>query len=245
MPLFDHFHPPVDDDLPWDSLHSGWATYLATALNQRWLTRDFVALEHTHVGPHVEIDVATFERQPSPVGPSTGNGGGRVAALPEVYAPPQALAAIPAVFPDRFEVLVFTRREGRRLVGAIELISPGNKDRAEERQAFVAKCASYLQEGVSLVLIDIVTTRHANLHNDLLHFLNAPAGLLPEDVHLYAAAYRPILRGQSAQVDVWAEPCGVSMALPTMPLRLTGDLFVPVEFEATYLETCRERRLIA
>ena len=28
-----------------------------------------------------------------------------------------------------------------------------------------------------------------------------------------------------------------------MPLRLTGDLFVPVEFELTYLETCRQRRL--
>ena len=173
------------------------------------------------------------------------NGSGAVATLPEVYAPPRALTAIPAVFPDRFEVRVFSRREGRRLVGAIELISPGNKDRDEERQAFVAKCASYLQQGVSVVLIDIVTTRHANLHNDLLHFLDAPAGLLPEDAHLYAAAYRPVLRDQKPQVDVWAEPCGVSTALPTMPLRLTGDLFVPVEFEATYLETCRQRRLIS
>jgi Protein of unknown function (DUF4058) len=244
MPLFDHFRPPVEDDLPWDSLHSAWATYIATALNQRWLTRDFIALEHTHVGPHVEIDVGAFERPTPPVGPIMNNGGGGVATLPEVYAPPRPLTAIPAVFPDRFEVRVFTRREGRRLVGAIELISPGNKDRDEERQAFVAKCASYLQQGVSVVLIDIVTTRHANLHNDLLHFLNAPDGLLPEENHLYAAAYRPVLRDQAPQVDVWAEPCSVTTALPTMPLRLTGDLFVPVEFEATYLETCRQRRLI-
>jgi len=29
MPLFDHFRPPVEDDLPWDSLHSAWATYIA------------------------------------------------------------------------------------------------------------------------------------------------------------------------------------------------------------------------
>jgi hypothetical protein len=26
-------------------------------------------------------------------------------------------------------------------------------------------------------------------------------------------------------------------------LRLTGDLFVPVDFEATYQEACRRRRL--
>jgi hypothetical protein len=29
-----------------------------------------------------------------------------------------------------------------------------------------------------------------------------------------------------------------------LPLRLTGDLFVPVDFEATYVETCRRRRLL-
>ncbi len=205
MPLFDHFRPPVEDDLPWDTLHSAWATYIATELNQRWLTRDFTALEHTDVGPQAEIDVGSFQR-PAPTGdPSRSNGDGGLATLAEVYAPPRPLTAIPVVFPDRFEVRVFTRREGRRLVGAIELISPGNKNRDEERKAFVAKCASYLQQGVSVVVIDIVTTRRANLHNDLLRFLNAPAGFLPDDVHLYAAAYRPMLRDQTSQADIWAE----------------------------------------
>jgi hypothetical protein len=243
MPLFDHFRPPVEFDLPWESLHSAWATYLATALNQRWLSRDFIALEHTHSGPHVEIDVGTFERSGLATSPSPTNGGG-VATLPEVYAPPQALTSIAAVFPDCFEVRVFTTRDGRRLVGAIELISPGNKDRTDDRQAFVAKCASYLHEGVSVVIIDVVTSRRANLHNELMRWWNAPAALLPDEVQLYAAAYRPVLREKTPQIDVWAERCVVAAPLPTMPLRLTGDLFVPVEFEATYLETCRQRRLI-
>jgi hypothetical protein len=243
MPLFDHFHPPVEYDLPWESLHSGWASALTVALNQRWLTRDFIALEHTHVGPYVEIDVGTFERPANP-SPGMPKGGGGVATLSQVYAPPQALAVIPAVFPDRFEVRVFTTYEGRRLVGAIELISPGNKDRPEERQTFLAKCASYLSLGVSVVILDIVTIRQANLHNELLRWLNAPAGLLPNDAPLYAAAYRPVLRNETPQIDVWAQSCAVGAPLPTMPLRLTGDLFVPVEFEATYMETCRQRRLL-
>jgi hypothetical protein len=243
MPLFDHFRPPVEYDLPWESLHSGWASTLAVALNQRWLPRDFIALEHTHAGPHVEIDVGTFER-PGSSRPDMPNGGGGVATVPQVYAPPQALAAIPAVFPDRFEVRVFTTSGGRRLVGAIELVSPGNKDRAEERQAFLAKCANYLFQGVSVVVLDIVTSRQANLHNELLRWLKAPAGALPDDTPLYAAAYRPVLRNESPQFDVWAERCAVGAPLPTMPLRLTGDLFVPVEFEATYGETCRQRRLL-
>lgn len=244
MPLFDHFRPPVEFDLPWESLHSGWASTLTTALNQRWLTRDYLALEHTHAGPHVEIDIGTFERPGSKTRPDMPNGGGGVATLPEVYAPPQALTAIPAVFPDRFEVRVFTTRDGRRLVGAIELVSPGNKDRPEERQAFLAKCANYLFQGVSVVVVDIVTTRQANLHNELLRWLNAPVGRLPDESCLYTSAYRPVLRGETPQIDVWAQPFVVGAALPTMPLRLTGDLFVPVELEATYLETCRQRRLI-
>ena len=98
MPLFDHFRPPVEYDLPWDSLHSAWATYLATALNQRWLTRDFIALEHTHVGPYVEIDVGTFERPARP-SPGMPNGGGGVATLPQVYSPPKALASSDSVLP--------------------------------------------------------------------------------------------------------------------------------------------------
>lgn len=116
MPLFDHFRPPVQSDLPWETLHSGWASTITVALNQRWLTRDYIALEHTHVGPHVEIDVGTFERSAGTASPSTSNGGGGVATLPEIYAPPQALAAVPAVFPDRFEVRIFTTRDGRRLI---------------------------------------------------------------------------------------------------------------------------------
>jgi hypothetical protein len=87
MPLFDHFRPPVEYDLPWDSLHSGWASTIVVVLNQRWLTRDFIALEHTHVGPYVEIDVGRFERPGVATSATMPNGGG-VATLPEVYAPP-------------------------------------------------------------------------------------------------------------------------------------------------------------
>src|SRR5262245_48014312 len=159
MPLYDHFRPPVEQELPWDALHSSWATRLADALNERWLPKQYVALEHTHVGPLVDIDVATLERGGVPS--STGGNGGGVATLPQVWAPPAAVLAIPAVFPDRFEVRILATAHGRPLVAAIELISPSNKKSPDERDAFVAKCASYLQQGVSLTVIDVVTDRHA------------------------------------------------------------------------------------
>jgi hypothetical protein len=243
MPLLDHFHPPVDDLVPWESLHSSWATRLADALNEHWLPGQFLAVEHAHVGSRVEVDVASFERQGD--GPVASNNGGSVATLPRTWAPPAPQCTVPAVFLDTFEVRVYAGRGGWTLVGAVELVNPGNKDRPEERRAFATKCASYLHQGVSLVVIDIVTDRRANLHNEVLGLLNrADEARLPDDVSLYAAAYRPVLRGDQPQIDVWTKGVAIGEPLPTMPLRLTGDLFVPVEFEAAYLETCRRRRVL-
>ena len=39
MPLHDHFHGPMSLELPWDTLHSSWASDLARGLNTRWLAR--------------------------------------------------------------------------------------------------------------------------------------------------------------------------------------------------------------
>jgi len=56
-------------------------------------------------------------------------------------------------------------------VAAIELVSPGNKDRPEKRNAFVSKCAALLQKGVAVCIVDVVTTRQFNLYAELLQFL--------------------------------------------------------------------------
>jgi hypothetical protein len=245
MPLLDHLHPPLEDEHPWDSLHSGGATRLADLLNERWLPPEFIAAEHTHAETSLEIDVATFAKEATPRGQPRTDGAATATLAPAVWTPPAAERTLPALFPDSFEVRIFQTRGGRTLVGAIELISPGNKDRADNRQAFAAKCASYLHQGVSVVLIDIVTDRRANLHNETMRLLHAPPDVdFPADVELYAAAYRPVLRQERAEMDLWKAVCAVGQPLPVMPLRLTGDLFVPVDFEAAYVETCRRRRLI-
>ena len=130
------------------------------------------------------------------------------------------------------------------LVAVIELVSPGNKDRPQECRAFATKCASYLYQGVSLIIVDIVTNRQANLHNETMRLMNANSMCeLPASVNLYAVAYRPVLRGEQSQVDVWPAVCALGEPLPTLPLRLRGDLFVPVDFDSTYDEACRRRRL--
>ncbi len=243
MPLLDHFHAPLQDRLPWESIHSGWATRLADALNEQWLPAEYIAAEHTHSGLNAEIDVATYER--SGATPPTLPNGPSTATLPaRVWAPPAPQRTMPAVFPEAFEVRVFNTVGGLTLVAAIELVSPGNKDRADERRAFAAKCASYLYRGIALIILDIVTNRRANLHNETMRLMEAaPETHLPADTGIYAVAYRPVLRAERQEVDLWTTPCAVGQPLPVMPLRLTGDLFVPVDFETSYQETCRKRRL--
>jgi Protein of unknown function (DUF4058) len=240
MPLLDHFHAPLDERYPWESFHSGWATRIADQLSER-VPAEFVVAEHTHSGTHLEIDVATFERalaqaRTEPVGPAL--------ALASTWVPPAPAHVIPALFPDVFEVRIFSTMAGQTLVAAIELISPGNKDRAEQRLAFATKCASYLHQGVSLIIIDIVTNRRANLHNEIIELLPSARGAeMPAQSALYAVAYRPVLRLEQAEIDIWPATLAVGDPLPELPLRLTGDLFVPVDFEATYQEACRRRRL--
>jgi hypothetical protein len=242
MPLLDHFHDPIKRRLPWTALHSGWATYLASHLIEHWLPAPFIAVEHTYQGTEIEIDVAAYET--TAANSSSGNGG-PVATQPRTWKVPAPLATVPFEFPDCFEVLVYADDGGWELVGAIELVSQKNKDRPGRRRAFVRKCAALLDRGVSVVVLDIVTSRHFNLHNQLLRQLGVTdSGLLADDVCIYASAYRPLQRDERTEMEVWAEPCVLGAALPTMPLRLTGDLIVPVEFEVTYQEICRRRKLV-
>ncbi len=220
MPLLDHFHPPLSTDRYWGPFYAAWCGSLADDLN-RQLPSGYFAEEQSYLGAGVEADVATA------VGAS----------------PPAPALTLPAVFADDFEVRVFSRR-GPTLVGAIELVSPRNKDRREARDAFTDKCAAYLHQGVSLIMIDVVTDRHANLHNELLRRLDAPeSARQPADVRLYAAAYRPVRRQEREEIDVWPAALEVAGPLPVLPLAPNAELALPVDLEATYTDACRRRRL--
>jgi hypothetical protein len=101
--------------------------------------------------------------------------GAATAVQTRVWAPPTPIRVFPALFSDDFEVRVFSSVAGPTLVAANELVSPGNKDREETRRAFTAKCAAYLQRGIGLMVVDIVPSRHANLHDDLMALLGHTA----------------------------------------------------------------------
>jgi hypothetical protein len=241
MPLLDHFHPPLSRARHWEALHARWAAAIADTLNDDLLPEGYFAEAPVHSG-RVEVDVATFEEANGGHVEAGSQGGPTVAQ--QVWSPPQPAALWPAVFPEYAEVLVYQDEGGPSLVGAVELISPANKDRPETRRAFAIKCAAYLQSGVGVLIIDVVTSRQANLHNAVAELLAAPAeSLLPGDAPLYAAAYRPIRRDEIEHIETWTERLALGRDLPEMPLALHRGLCLPIDLEATYSEACRRIRL--
>jgi hypothetical protein len=232
MPLLDHFRPPLSVRRHWEAFHHAWATYIASDLNQV-LPEDYFAEPNVKFG--IEIDVATFVE--------AGASSRREAPIDAGWVAPAPTQTIPiTILTDLVEVLVFGREAGPTLAGAIELVSPANKDRASHRDAFVSKCAAFLQQGIGLIIVDVVTDRHANLHDELLVRLGSPE-IATWEADLYACSYRPVIHDEQTSLDLWQQALTIGGALPTLPLWLPGGLCLPVDLEASYVRTCREHRI--
>ncbi|HYT88811.1 MAG TPA: DUF4058 family protein [Gemmataceae bacterium] len=238
MPLQDHFRPPLSTRRHWHSFQNAWATYISSALNER-LPAGYFAEANVQFAS--EIDVAAFEEAGRPEA-AEGAGTTAVATAKLNWAPPAPVLTLPFTpLAEIVEIVIFSGSGGPTLAGAVELVSPANKDRPATREALVSKCAAYLQQGVGLVLVDVVTERAGNLHDELLARLGTDAVSLGGS--LYATAYRPVERGGKPSLDVWQEALALGQPLPTLPLWLRGGLCLPVELESAYERTCREQRV--
>ncbi|MEZ4866604.1 MAG: DUF4058 family protein [Caldilineaceae bacterium] len=255
MSLLDHFHPPLTPAYQWHAFHHTWCTFMAAGLN-RSLPREYRAMPFAYRG--IEVDVAAYFQRSSDQTPilreaatapyvamsaaeipiTNGHGGHDTA-----WQPPPPVQSFPFdLQTDSFEVLVYSDVAEPSLVGAVELVSPANKDRPSERQAFVTKCENYLRQGVGLVIVDIVTKGRVNLHGDLLSRLGAPPGE-QHPSSLYATAYRPYQHAEITHLAYWQEILTIGQALPTMPLWLRHEFCAPLHLNETYLESCQALRI--
>ncbi len=241
MPLLDHFHPPLSERRPWESFHATWCTAIADHLNRDVLPSGYIALEQVSPGASIEIDVGTYAEEHEHA--AAGQNGGTATLARTIWTPAVAPMVLPVEFPDRFAVEIHSTEGERTLVGALELVSPGNKDRAGKRRLFASKCAAYLGRGAGLVIVDVVTSRRGNMHDKLMDVLNLPTAFrLGDSALLYTVAYRPLRREGKDQVDSWPMPLALGQALPTVPLSLAADFCVALDLEAAYQDACARRR---
>jgi hypothetical protein len=211
---------------------------MARLLNHGVLPSGFYAVPLVDREGPVEIDVATLREQEATAA-EVG------VAVPQTWAPPApgltVAVELPAV--DAVEVQVFADDGDPRLAAAIELVSPRNKDRPHARQAFAVKYVGYLQQGSSVVVVDTVTTRRADLNAAILSLLGADPGAA-RPPGLSAVSYRAVGRDEETQqLQLWPAPLALGQPLPTLPLWIASDFSVPLDLEASYQETCTDLRI--
>ena len=234
MALLDHFHPPLATKRHWHSFHNAWATYIAEDLNQR-LPVGYFAESNVQFG--IEIDVAAFEEDNS-----INHLSYSIAKTEDEWYPNPPTQTIPfetgAI--EEVEVGIFSTAQSTELIGAIEIVSPANKDRPSQRDVFVRKCQSYLEQGIGLIIIDIVTTRKQSLHQELLQKLGSLLAVKGDN--LYAVAYR-VTSEDSPQLEMWYELLELGKSLPTLPLWLKTGVGFTIDLEKTYNRTCQAQRI--
>lgn len=240
MPLRDHFRPPLDDATSWEEFHGQWPAVIVQHLRKK-LPAGYIAGPRVHSGSYVEIDVAAFEKQESPWPPPTDERNGGVATA--VWAPPQPSVVVETTLPDNdeFEVRIYDAERGRRLVAAIEIVSPANKDRPEHRNVFIAKCVELLRKGVAVSIVDLVTARHFNLYAELLAFIgHSDPTLGAEPPNIYAVSCRWVEKENRKLLEAWSPILTVGQPLPTLPLWLAENLVIPLELEQSYEQACHD-----
>ena len=221
MPLRDHFRPPLDNRRHWEGFHATWPVMMVARLHGT-MPKSYYAEPwvQTCIGAAAEVPVT--DEQPW---------------QPPLCRPFTIAADLPAQ--DCYEVRVYDDKRCNQQVAAIEIVSPNNRDRRNRRRLFAAKCATLLQQRVSVVIVDIVTTGTENVYGELLDLVgHADPALNPESPSLYAVACRTTKHGKNWVVEVWSQPLALGTSLPAMPLWLADNLAVPLELEESYEQSC-------
>jgi Protein of unknown function (DUF4058) len=236
MPLRDHFHSPVNDTHSWDEVHGQWPGEIVRTLKPL-LPAGFRAAPQIHLGSPFEVDVSTYDLDSRDRDAPEPSGGGTAtqAALVPTYTVEAELAD-----QDEYEVRVYDTDRGRKLVATIELVSPSNKDRPENRELFIGKVAALLQQDVCVSIVDLVSIRRANMYADLLTLYGrVDPKLAPKPPHLYAVTVRGRRPPKGGfRLESWFYPMTVGEPLPTLPIWLTADLQILLPLETSYQEAC-------
>src|SRR5207237_265847 len=110
--------------------------------------------------------------------------------------------------------------------------SPGNKNSRAALRAFVRKAADLLWQGVNLLIVDLFPPSDRDPHGIQQAILDEIGDRrldLPPDKPLTVGAYRA-----GPVKTAYVEPVAVGDDLPSLPIFLLDDLYVPAPLEETY-----------
>ncbi len=207
------------------------------------LPEPYFAAPGVHLGTLYEVDIGTYRR---PVAEESDFDVAKGSVAVATYTPPKPTLTLEPRLPkqDVYEVRIYDSRRNRQLVAAVEIVSPSNKDRPENRATFVAKAATLLKNNICVSIVDVVSTFHFNLYADLMSFLDGvdPA-LGSEPPPMYAATLRLRYEDRRRMMDNWYHPLAIGQHLPTLPIWLKETWAISLDLESTYEATCRTLRI--
>lgn len=219
--------------------HHRWIAAIADYLNAGLLPDGYYAMaEQVADGPIP--DVLTLEHVLPEAGaehPWSASDEGGPAGLAIAELPPQVTYTLEAeqqLYADKADRVAVFHASGDRVVGYIEIVSPGNKQSEYNVGRFLDKCAAAIEKNCHLLIIDPhpPTKRdprglHARFWGD--HFGQPESPGVSADQPLGLMAYRSDL-----VPTAYFQPFGYGEALIDMPLFLDPDHYVNVPLEHTY-----------
>ena len=220
------------------AFHQTFIPQLALALSNGLLPEGYYVHPERSYGvvsaSEREGDLLTLEDGAAVAGDWSGDGGGTAV----LEAPPRTAATLDLAdlvesehYASRASRLAIRRGVNHRIVALVELSSPGNKDRPQSVETFTRKAVEALEDGVSVLLIDLLPPgRHdpGGLNGAVLDALGRRFDP-PPDKPLCAVGYRigPDRRA-------YVEPLAVGDPLPTVPLFLSADRYVDLPLGPSY-----------
>lgn len=214
----------------WEGMHHLWITELL-----RWVKPRLPASYRAYIGsapllavgaPAVRPDVHV-QRQPD----VEGIKGEAVSSVAGGYnVEPDLEVAVATLDPG---TALLIERQGR-MVAALELVSPRNKDRPAAREAYLARYVGYLIESVHLLLVDVHRRPPGFSFPDrIAAALSMGFEPLPAPSAVSYRVGEPAATG-GRYLALWRRSLVVGEGLPEIPLAIDVDLQVMVDLERTY-----------
>lgn len=214
--------------------HNSWIYKIADRLNGGLLPDGFYAAGEQIVG-EIEPDVLTLEQPPNPLEFDWRGGAGVVAVADHEPGVSITHTANEDAYVRKQDSLTIRSIDDDRLVGVLEIVSRGNKDARRRWERFLQKSATCLSRGCHLVVVDLHPRGSFDprgLHAAVWEYLYGDAPEPGDEGTLTLVSYRA-----DSCVTAYLEPVDVGNELPSMPMFLDPDWYVPLPLEASYVET--------
>ncbi|MEX0818829.1 MAG: DUF4058 family protein [Pirellulaceae bacterium] len=219
------------------AFHTTWISEIQNNLNRGLLPEGFYALAEQHAGRFI-ADILTLHARPDlyepapPIPPALLETGGTAVA----EAPPK-VRSVEEIDTDEQQLqrtLSIRHISTHRVVALLEIVSPANKDRPENVEAFAVKTITALQQGVHVLVVDLFPPGPYDpngIHGEIrrrLAPLDDPFVLPPEEPQTLVS----YVAGTSKRI--YLNQMAVGDAIPEMPLFLSRERYINAPLEATY-----------